>query len=234
MNNNLLSSNIEENSNQSKNLQIIYLYYFFPKMYQNLGIGFFTLLIYLLQLDFSKLNMLSLTLFPFLFFFSYIVFCVLIYYKKIPQSSHLTLILHITMIIFLLILSITLAGSYYYRYILFIPYISTGIVSAIISALLYYTDLQYLRLKVNLPLVIGIIILMVLFLFHLQEETIACVIGGQCLMLFYMIFAYCGLEKKKDEINKSMFYSATKTLGFLATPIFIVLALFWFLLIAHQ
>ena len=110
MNNILLSSNIEENSNQLKEIQIIYLYYFFPKIYQNLGIGFITLLMFLFKLDFYKLNMLSLTLFPFLFFISYIVFCVLIYYKKIPQSSHLTLILHITMLIFLLILSITLVA----------------------------------------------------------------------------------------------------------------------------
>lgn len=172
MNNILLSSNIEENSNQLKEIQIIYLYYFFPKIYQNLGIGFITLLMYLFKLDFYKLNMLSLTLFPSLFFISYIVFCVLIYYKKIPQSSHLTLILHFTMIFFLLILSIALAGSYNNSICVFIPYISTGIVSAIISALLYYTDLRYLRLKVYLPLLIGIIVLMVFFYFICKKKLL--------------------------------------------------------------
>ena len=45
---------------------------------------------------------------------------------------------------------------------------------------------------------------------------------------------WVGLDKKKDERNKSMFYSATKSIGFISIPIFIVLALFWFLLIIHQ
>ena len=75
---------------------------------------------------------------------------------------------------------------------------------------------------------------MVFFLFHLQGEAIGSIIGGQCLMVFYMIFGYGGLDKKKDERNKSMFYSATKSIGFISAPIFIVLALFWFLFIIHQ
>ena len=173
MNNNLLSSNIEENSNQLKDIQIIYLYYFFPKIYQNLGIGFITLLMFLFKLDFYKLNMLSVISYSisqsfFHFLHRFLCFNLL---QKNPSifasySNFAYYNAHLSSY------SQHYTRSYNNSICVFIPYISTWIVSAIISALLYYTDLRYLRLKVYLPLLIGIIVLMVFFYFICKKKLL--------------------------------------------------------------